>query len=30
MTLTANIVLERRSFFDLLLTPLNAVVRRNG
>lgn len=30
MTLTAVIVLDRRSFLDWLLTPLNAVVRRNG
>ena len=30
MTLTANIVLDRRSFLDWLLTPLNAVIRRNG
>jgi membrane fusion protein len=30
MTLTANIVLDRRSFFEWLLEPLNAVRRRNG
>ena len=30
MTLTANIVLDRRSFLDWLLAPLNAVMRRNG
>lgn len=30
MTLTANIVLDRRSFLDWLLSPLNAVLRRNG
>lgn len=30
MTLTANIILERRSFRDWLLAPLNAVIRRNG
>jgi membrane fusion protein len=30
MTLTANIVLDRRSFLDWLLAPLNAVLRRNG
>lgn len=29
MTLTANIVLDRRSFLDWLLEPLNAVLRRN-
>ena len=28
MTLTANLILDRRSFLDWLLTPLNAVVRR--
>jgi membrane fusion protein len=30
MTLTANIILDRRSFLDWLLEPLNAVQRRNG
>jgi membrane fusion protein len=30
MTLTANIVLERRSFLDWLLAPVRAVLRRNG
>lgn len=30
MTLTANIILDRRSFLDWLLTPLNAVMRRNS
>lgn len=30
MTLTANIILDRRPFFDWLLTPLHAVMRRNG
>lgn len=30
MTLSANLVLDRRSFLDWLLTPLNAVLRRNG
>lgn len=30
MTLTANLILDRRSFLDWLLTPLNAVLRRNG
>lgn len=30
MTLTANIVLERRSFLDWLLAPLRAVLRRDG
>ena len=30
MTLTANLILDRRSFLDWLLTPLNAVMRRNG
>ena len=30
MTLTANIILDRRSFLDWLLTPINAVMRRNG
>lgn len=30
MTLTANIVLDRRSFLDWLLSPVNAVLRRNG
>jgi membrane fusion protein len=29
MTLSANIVLDRRSFLDWLLTPINAVLRRN-
>ena len=29
MTLTANIVLDRRSFLQWLLTPINAVLRRN-
>jgi multidrug efflux pump subunit AcrA (membrane-fusion protein) len=29
MTLTANLILDRRSFFDWLLTPLNAVLSRN-
>lgn len=29
MTLTANIVLDRRSFLDWLLTPLDAVMRRD-
>lgn len=28
MTLTANVILERRSFFDWLLQPLNAVRKR--
>ena len=30
MTLTANLILDRRSFLDWLLTPLNAVLQRNG
>jgi membrane fusion protein len=30
MTLTANIILDRRSFLDWLLTPLDAVMQRNG
>ncbi|MDQ8756913.1 HlyD family efflux transporter periplasmic adaptor subunit [Sphingosinicella sp. LHD-64] len=30
MTLTANLILDRRSFLDWLLTPLNAVMRRGG
>jgi membrane fusion protein len=30
MTLTASISLDRRSFLDWLLAPLNAVMRRNG
>ena len=30
MTLTANLILDRRTFLDWLLTPLNAVMRRNG
>jgi membrane fusion protein len=30
MTLTANIILDRRSFLDWLLEPLQAVMRRNG
>jgi membrane fusion protein len=30
MTLSANIILERRSFLDWLLQPLEAVMRRNG
>ena len=30
MTLTASLVLDHRSFLDWLLTPLNAVMRRNG
>lgn len=30
MTLTANIILDRRSFADWLLQPLNAVLRRNN
>jgi membrane fusion protein len=30
MTLTANIILERRSFLDWLLAPVRAVLRRNG
>jgi membrane fusion protein len=30
MTLTANLILDRRSFLDWLLQPLNAVLRRNG
>jgi membrane fusion protein len=30
MTLTANLVLDRRSFLDWLLEPLNAVMKRNG
>jgi membrane fusion protein len=30
MTLSANIVLDRRSFLDWLLTPLNAVLQRSG
>jgi membrane fusion protein len=30
MTLTANIILDRRSFLDWLLQPLRAVMRRNG
>lgn len=30
MTLTANLILDRRSFLDWLLTPLHAVMRRNG
>jgi len=30
MTLTANIILERRSFLDWLLQPLYAVLRRSG
>lgn len=30
MTLTANIVLDRRSFLDWLLAPLHAVTNRNG
>jgi membrane fusion protein len=29
MTLTANFILDRRSFVDWLLQPLNAVLRRN-
>jgi membrane fusion protein len=29
MTLTANVILERRSFLDWLLAPLRAVVRRS-
>lgn len=29
MTLAANIILERRSFLDWLLEPLNAVIKRN-
>jgi len=29
MTLTGNIVLERQSFLDWILTPLRAVVNRN-
>ena len=29
MTLTANLILDRRSFGDWLLQPLNAVLRRN-
>ncbi|GAA4815356.1 HlyD family efflux transporter periplasmic adaptor subunit [Sphingosinicella ginsenosidimutans] len=29
MTLTANIILDRRSFLDWLLEPLNAVMRRS-
>jgi membrane fusion protein len=29
MSLTANLILERQSFFDWLLKPLNAVMRRN-
>lgn len=30
MTLNANLILDRRSFLDWLLTPLNAVLRRNA
>jgi membrane fusion protein len=30
MTLTANIILDRRSFLDWLLSPLNAAMRRTG
>lgn len=30
MTLTANLILDRRSFLDWLLTPLHAVMRRNS
>ena len=30
MTLSANLILARRSFLDWLLQPLNAVLRRNG
>lgn len=30
MTLTANLILERNSFLDWLLTPINAVMRRAG
>jgi len=30
MTLTANIILERRTFLDWLLSPLRAVLRRDG
>jgi membrane fusion protein len=30
MMLSANIVLDRRSFLDWLLTPLNAVLQRSG
>src|SRR6185295_17450355 len=30
MTLTANIILDRRSFLDWLLAPLHAVMRRNA
>jgi membrane fusion protein len=30
MSLTANLILERQSFLDWLLKPLNAVMRRNG
>lgn len=29
MTLSANLILDRRSFLDWLLTPLNAVLNRN-
>lgn len=29
MTLTANIILERQSFLDWILTPLRAVMNRN-
>lgn len=29
MSLTANLILDRQSFLDWLLTPLNAVLRRN-
>jgi membrane fusion protein len=30
MTLTANLILDRRTFLDWLLQPLNAVMKRNG
>ena len=30
MSLTANVILDRRSFLAWLLTPLNAVLRRNS
>jgi membrane fusion protein len=30
MTLTANLILDRRSFLDWLLQPLNAVLKRKG
>ena len=30
MTLSANLILDRRPFLDWLLTPINAVLQRNG